>query len=801
MSAVSPFDRNNIELFQPNQVAGLALWLDAADSSTVITSGANVTQWRDKSSNAHICISNANYTGTFLPTYNSNATYKNVNFTQDRALVTSNNWNYSPSWSCFVALNTVSLGGRWLISPFDGVSLVMMGMDRGISKIFSSAFNSVPADITGTHIEYTSAENTNAVSNLLWYRDGVIQASNVKSLGVPAGTAKMGIGANATFISAMSGNYQLYEVLIFNSYLSSTQRQQIESYLAYKWNLQRLLPTSHPYYASPYNAYPPFTNINQITKFAYPVLPNEVAGLSLWLDAADGSSVIRTGVNVTAWNDKSGNGFNMSNNASYQSPTYSPTGFNGKPTITFFRNSSNSFSILENRAFSFTTNSFTLFFISQRNKSETSFQRFFSGASNINWGDNNNAASFNINSYYNTGVTLERTIGGALVGVFTTTNPFLGEVIVNGTASNVGNFNTLTNYVYTNGTIRNSIGGLGAGSNLNIVHVRLGAATFTSATNDNGFEALQGNTSEVLLFNRVLTTSEFTQMEGYLAYKWGLQASLPITHPYYRNLFLPNVALSAPIEIANYQYSPRSISGLALWLDAADTSRMTLVGSNISEYIDKSTNGIILSNATSANQPTLVLDSNNMPNMLFNGTSQTLSRTSIAASNLSLNNEVTIFFVHTPTNSVNSIINWGANPRINFHTPEGPTGFKFDYPESGLAPTGGRLEATVANYLTSGRRLEGGYKRGTTQVIRAYGLDLATRTNALTLTGSTSRDLTFGGFNPTGYYYAGRFCELVWYNRGLNDNEIQQIEGYLAWKWGLQKSLPSNHPFYLFPQG
>jgi hypothetical protein len=100
----------------PSQIPGLALWLDAADSATVITSGANVTQWRDKSSNAHICISNANYGGTTLPTYNSNAIYKNVNFADNQVLVTSCNWNYVTSWSCFVALNTVNLGARYFNS-------------------------------------------------------------------------------------------------------------------------------------------------------------------------------------------------------------------------------------------------------------------------------------------------------------------------------------------------------------------------------------------------------------------------------------------------------------------------------------------------------------------------------------------------------------------------------------------------------------------------------------------------------------------------------------------------------------
>ena len=238
--------------YSPRAISGLALWLDAADSSTVLTSGTDVTQWNDKSSNAYICISNANYTLTTLPTYNSNATYRNVNFAPSQVLVTSSNWNYVTSWSCFVVLNTVSLEPRWLISPCCGVGSVMMAMNQGINKIYANAFNSVPADITGNHIEYTSAENTNAVSNLLWYRDAVIQASNVKTLSIASGTTKLGIGGNGTFRDAMGGTYQLYEVLIYNSYLSTPQRQQIEGYLAWKWGLQSSLPASHPY-----KLYPP----------------------------------------------------------------------------------------------------------------------------------------------------------------------------------------------------------------------------------------------------------------------------------------------------------------------------------------------------------------------------------------------------------------------------------------------------------------------------------------------------------------------------------------------------------------
>lgn len=76
--------------------------------------------------------------------------------------------------------------------------------------------------------------------------------------------------------------------------------------------------------------------------------PSQVAGLALWLDAADSSTVITSGANVTAWNDKSGNGRNMIENASYQRPTYVANSLNGRNSILFFRNAANSFSILEN---------------------------------------------------------------------------------------------------------------------------------------------------------------------------------------------------------------------------------------------------------------------------------------------------------------------------------------------------------------------------------------------------------------------------------------------------------------------
>jgi hypothetical protein len=38
-------------------------------------------------------------------------------------------------------------------------------------------------------------------------------------------------------------------------------------------------------------------------------------------------------------------------------------------------------------------------------------------------------------------------------------------------------------------------------------------------------------------------------------------------------------------------------------------------------------------------------------------------------------------------------------------------------------------------------------------------------------------------------------AEIVLYNVVLSTTNIQKIEGYLAWKWGLQANLPSGHPY------
>ena len=57
------------------------------------------------------------------------------------------------------------------------------------------------------------------------------------------------------------------------------------------------------------------------------------ADLALWLDADDASTITLNGSTVSQWDDKSGNGRNVSQATASDQPTYSATGIMGKSTL------------------------------------------------------------------------------------------------------------------------------------------------------------------------------------------------------------------------------------------------------------------------------------------------------------------------------------------------------------------------------------------------------------------------------------------------------------------------------------
>jgi hypothetical protein len=145
----------------------------------------------------------------------------------------------------------VTLGARWYISPYSDANIVLMGMGHGNNKIFSGMLGG-GNDVTGSHIEYTSAQNTNGTGSYTYYRDGTLVDSNNTANGVPSATVRMGIGANGASGFDIDGTYYPFEILIFNQYLGDTDRRNVEGYLAQKWGLTSSLPPGHPGLTSNY---------------------------------------------------------------------------------------------------------------------------------------------------------------------------------------------------------------------------------------------------------------------------------------------------------------------------------------------------------------------------------------------------------------------------------------------------------------------------------------------------------------------------------------------------------------------
>jgi hypothetical protein len=51
-----------------------------------------------------------------------------------------------------------------------------------------------------------------------------------------------------------------------------------------------------------------------------------------------------------------------------------------------------------------------------------------------------------------------------------------------------------------------------------------------------------------------------------------------------------------------------------------------------------------------------------------------------------------------------------------------------------------------------------------------------------------------GRENGSSFGFVGYAKEIIFYNTVLSTLNRQKIEGYLAWKWGIQASLPAGHP-------
>ena len=239
-------------------------------------------------------------------------------------------------------------------------------------------------------------------------------------------------------------------------------------------------------------------------------------------------------------------------------------------------------------------------------------------------------------------------------------------------------------------------------------------------------------------------------------------------------------------------WTPAQIS-TALWLDANDLSTITLNGTTISQWNDKSGNSRNVSQANSSLQPLYTFGGLNNLNIAdFDGANDVLN--GIAISNFVTNNSYSAFVVGLArtigTNDVNGYLNeafYGdAGGYIAMYLRSSNLIGAYNWDGANKVATNAYTPNTVVigySELSSGSiriRTNGGSETAT----------VSSNTENLSFAIQIGRN-----FNSNTFCLDGKIAEIIFTNSALSTTNRQLIEGYLAWKWGLQANLPIDHPY------
>jgi len=483
--------------------------------------------------------------------------------------------------------------------------------------------------------------------------------------------------------------------------------------------------------------------------------PLAVPGCVLWLDAADTSSMVMNGSTVSQWNDKSGRGYNMTQPTAGNQPTRA-VGANGNTILTFTQSSS---TVLSNTSFPALIGSgkATYFLVEYNMTAPTGNPGPFGYSSGPN---------FALIMQYNPGFTGGLQPFQSGVSSFTSATPRLDYLY----KANDG-----TNMIgYINGNLQ-TVSDTSSGTYSGTFYV--GFAT-------NGY--ISGNICDLVVYTTALSTLQRQQVEGYLAQKWGFTASLPPGHPGLTQTFYtagknPGIAAvpsNIVTDVPYTNYFPLSIAGCTMWLDGADSSKVLLNGSTVSQWTDKSAAGNNATQPTAGNQP-----SYSASGIVFAGNQWLITPIDVNPTAESF------FIVFKTTNNLAEIFS-GTN--VNGREVLVVSGVmylsKYGTNPVGLTPNGGSVSTNTVTLFD--------YQYTTSLVtLNLNGLQTGSGAPPVTYSGTGTSYIGSSTYAPNNMY--GTIYEIIYYNVSLTSNQRQSIEGYLAWKWGI--TLTNTHPYYTTP--
>jgi len=246
-----------------------SLWLDASDSSNIMSNDNNVVRWNDKSINGNhvsqatpsaqplLATTGAQSINEKNAVYFSGSTFLSANLsdflynqgsasafavvkaaaqTDSRIVALGLSTNNNPIYSL---LQTGGISNATALSSFmrsnGGTTLVSSTGEQNIANAFpvGGATRIIGAIDTGNTIQHSL--------------DGV-PGNDLAYTRVGAFTSdRFSVGAllRSTTISFFTGS--ISEIILLNTSISTDARQKLEGYLAWKWGLIANLPANHPY--------------------------------------------------------------------------------------------------------------------------------------------------------------------------------------------------------------------------------------------------------------------------------------------------------------------------------------------------------------------------------------------------------------------------------------------------------------------------------------------------------------------------------------------------------------------------
>jgi prepilin-type N-terminal cleavage/methylation domain-containing protein len=307
--------------FDPTYIWGIQLWLDADATDTITKDGSNkVSQWNDRSGNENHATQ---WTSNEQPTYLS----EGINYKPTLRFDGNSDWlaanGVADTFNSDFTMYLVSELASWFTlipvevaaqrSAADGTAGVKSPQYNTNGTAVSIVWNlqntsddndwrEVPLiyEMSTNYTELTSSFRFNGSANTRWDRT-VTQPSTVDLFSI-------GQEFDGVPLSVPSNFYRgdISEVIIYNKILTASEKNKVNAYLGKKW----------------------WINVPEFSL-------SSISNLELWLDASDASSITQASSKVSQWNDKSGNGNNLTQSTEGSKPVYSASALNSKAGISF----------------------------------------------------------------------------------------------------------------------------------------------------------------------------------------------------------------------------------------------------------------------------------------------------------------------------------------------------------------------------------------------------------------------------------------------------------------------------------